>query len=205
VNHPKLILADEPTAALDKETGRDVVALFQRLASEEGTAVLIVTHDNRILDVADRILNMVDGRIVSDVAVEESIRICQFLSRCPVFSELTPAALSDVGESMTTEQYPSSSIIIRQGDPGDKFYLVKEGEVEVIVDDGVSRRVVATLGEGEFFGEAALITGEPRNATVASTHPVQLYALGKDDFENALGASASFREQLLAVFFQRQQ
>src|SRR6185436_13661671 len=57
-NRPKLILADEPTAALDKQSGRDVVDLLRKISREERTTILIVTHDNRILDVADRIVNM---------------------------------------------------------------------------------------------------------------------------------------------------
>lgn len=63
VAQPKLVLADEPTASLDSKTGRDVVAVIQRLAKEEGCSVLLVTHDSRILDIADRILHMEDGRI----------------------------------------------------------------------------------------------------------------------------------------------
>jgi putative ABC transport system ATP-binding protein len=61
VSHPKLVLADEPTAALDSKSGRDVVSLMQTLAKEQGCTILIVTHDNRILDVADRIVHMEDG------------------------------------------------------------------------------------------------------------------------------------------------
>lgn len=63
VNHPKLVLADEPTAALDSRSGRDVVELMQCLAKEQGCTILMVTHDNRILDIADRILHMEDGRL----------------------------------------------------------------------------------------------------------------------------------------------
>jgi len=63
VSHPKLVLADEPTAALDSKSGRDVVEIMQRLAKELGSTILIVTHDNRILDVADRIVEMEDGRL----------------------------------------------------------------------------------------------------------------------------------------------
>ncbi len=66
VNHPPLILADEPTAALDKQSGRDVVSLMQKLSREDNRTILMVTHDNRILDVADRIINLVDGRVESD-------------------------------------------------------------------------------------------------------------------------------------------
>lgn len=69
VNHPRLILADEPTAALDSKTGRDVVDLMQRLTREQGCSLLMVTHDNRILDIADRIVCMEDGQLVSKVLV----------------------------------------------------------------------------------------------------------------------------------------
>jgi putative ABC transport system ATP-binding protein len=65
VRQPKVVLADEPTAALDKTSGREVVELLQRLASEQGCAILLVTHDNRILDIADRILTLEDGKISS--------------------------------------------------------------------------------------------------------------------------------------------
>jgi putative ABC transport system ATP-binding protein len=64
VHHPKLVLADEPTAALDSKSGRDVVNLMQQLAKEQGCTILLVTHDNRILDIADRIVKMEDGYLV---------------------------------------------------------------------------------------------------------------------------------------------
>ncbi|MFM6756911.1 MAG: DevA family ABC transporter ATP-binding protein [Dolichospermum sp.] len=66
VSHPKIVLADEPTAALDKQSGRDVVELMQMLAKEQNCTILLVTHDNRILDIADRIVYMEDGQLKSD-------------------------------------------------------------------------------------------------------------------------------------------
>jgi putative ABC transport system ATP-binding protein len=63
VSHPKIVLADEPTAALDSQSGRDVVNLMQKLAKEQSCTILLVTHDNRILDVADRIVHMEDGKL----------------------------------------------------------------------------------------------------------------------------------------------
>ncbi|HEY9824399.1 MAG TPA: DevA family ABC transporter ATP-binding protein [Stenomitos sp.] len=63
VSAPQIVLADEPTAALDKQSGRDVVELMQKLAREQGCTILMVTHDNRILDIADRIIYMEDGRL----------------------------------------------------------------------------------------------------------------------------------------------
>jgi len=62
---PAMLLADEPTASLDKESGREVVEHMQRLAREQGTTILLVTHDNRILDVADRIVHLEDGELMS--------------------------------------------------------------------------------------------------------------------------------------------
>ncbi|MDS3860667.1 DevA family ABC transporter ATP-binding protein [Thermosynechococcaceae cyanobacterium BACA0444] len=72
-SRPKIVLADEPTAALDKKSGRDVVELMQTLAKEQGCTILIVTHDNRILDVADRIIYMEDGRLSQNTATTKSI------------------------------------------------------------------------------------------------------------------------------------
>ncbi|NHC34445.1 DevA family ABC transporter ATP-binding protein [Scytonema millei] len=66
VSHPKIVLADEPTAALDKKSGRDVVEIMQRLAKEQGCTILLVTHDNRILDIADRIVYMEDGCLANN-------------------------------------------------------------------------------------------------------------------------------------------
>lgn len=64
VGNPEIVFADEPTAALDKESGLQVVKLLKQLGAERGTTTLMVTHDNRILDMADRIITMDDGRIV---------------------------------------------------------------------------------------------------------------------------------------------
>jgi len=65
-NQPSLILADEPTAALDSHRGRQVMELFARVAHERGAGVIVVTHDHRALDVFDRTLEMEDGRIIGE-------------------------------------------------------------------------------------------------------------------------------------------
>ena len=64
---PKLLLADEPTSALDSITGREIVDLLKKLALEQACSVLMVTHDFRILDIADRLLKMEDGRLIPSV------------------------------------------------------------------------------------------------------------------------------------------
>lgn len=72
VSQPRLLLADEPTAALDSKSGRDVVEIMQQLAKEQDCTILLVTHDNRILDIADRIVHMEDGRLARDTALVNS-------------------------------------------------------------------------------------------------------------------------------------
>lgn len=203
-NRPSLILADEPTAALDKESGRDVVELLRRVAKEQGTTILLVTHDNRILDVADRIVNMVDGRVISNVVVDESAAISEFLQHCPLFASFSPRKLTEVADKMELERHPPGDVIIRQGDPGDKFYVIRQGKAEVLVHDGVRQQKLAELGEGDFFGEAALLSGEPRNATVRAIDNVELYVLGQEDFKQVIEASTSFREELRRALFERQ-
>jgi putative ABC transport system ATP-binding protein len=69
VSQPKLVLADEPTAALDSKSGRDVVEIMQHLAKQQDCTILLVTHDNRILDIADRIVHIEDGRLAADTVL----------------------------------------------------------------------------------------------------------------------------------------
>jgi putative ABC transport system ATP-binding protein len=74
VHNPKLIVCDEPTAALDGKTGQAVMQILRDIANDKNRAVLIVTHDNRIYHFADRILEMNDGRIVGDFTAAEFIQ-----------------------------------------------------------------------------------------------------------------------------------
>jgi putative ABC transport system ATP-binding protein len=199
VNRPRLVLADEPTAALDRDSTRAVVDLLKETTVEHGSAVVMVTHDHRIIEKADRLVHMVDGRIVSDVVLHDALRICEFLKTVDAFKELTPVQLTDVAERTTKRRFIAGDTIIREGDQGDDFFLISDGNADVIRQD----HEVATLGQGEFFGEAALITGEPRNATVVARTDLEAYVLGKSDFRAAVEASASFRDQLYRVYFLR--
>jgi putative ABC transport system ATP-binding protein len=199
VNQPKLILADEPTAALDRDSTMNVINLLKQTTIEYGAAVMMVTHDHRIIDSADRLVHMVDGRIMSDVVLHDALRICEFLRPIDLFKALTPRQLTDVAEHMKKRHYAAGETIIREGDPGEEFFLISDGEVEVVRAD----HEVARMGPGDFFGEVALISGEPRNATVVAEGEVDTYVLGKTDFQTALSTSQSFRDQLYRVYFMR--
>jgi putative ABC transport system ATP-binding protein len=206
VNRPKLILADEPTAALDKEASRIVVGLLKEMTTQEGCSVVMVTHDNRILELADRIVNMVDGTIRSDVVLRDALKICEFLRTVDLFKHLTPTEITNIAEKMKRRRYEKDQIIIREGDPGEEFFLIGEGLVDVTKTgaDGRAQRLVS-LEAGKFFGERALLVDEPRNATcAAASDRVEVFALGKADFRQAIDASPSFKDQVQSVYFQRQ-
>jgi putative ABC transport system ATP-binding protein len=213
-HRPKLILADEPTAALDKETGRTVVSLFQEMTRNEGCTVIMVTHDNRILDVADRIVHMVDGRIASDVVVKESTIICGYLAKGKVFEGLTPGTLTDIADRMRAERFKQGDVIIKEGDIGDKFYLIRQGSVDVFRQNpanGENQHIV-TLSDGEYFGEMALMPVAPnedgspvdplkRNATVVAKEDMVVYSLGKDHFQAVVRHISSFENQVRQTLF----
>jgi putative ABC transport system ATP-binding protein len=203
VNRPKMILADEPTAALDKDTGRQVVDTLYGFAKNAGCTIMIVTHDNRILDVADRIVTMVDGYVTSDVDVNESLTIVQFLKKCHVFENSTPTLLADVAGKMQRESHPAETVIIRQGDEGEKFYIVRSGKVDVLKEVDGKEEFLVQLGPGDFFGELALLKQAPRAATVRAVEDVELLTLSKEIFMDVVQKSASFDEQLRKVYFGR--
>jgi putative ABC transport system ATP-binding protein len=214
INEPRLILADEPTAALDEESGRTALGLLREMAGR-GSTSLIVTHDARILDKADRIVHMEYGHIASNIVVDERKFVRAALRKCAAFAPLLPEVLETVADSLLVgvhpdlpvpphyrqdkphfEVHPPDGVIIRQGDPGDKFYLIRRGEVRVIKDG----RQLLLLGKGEFFGDRALVTGEPRNATVQAVGEVELYTVGRDTFEKNLAICKPFINLVLDVF-----
>jgi putative ABC transport system ATP-binding protein len=198
-NRPLLVLADEPTAALDMHATRNVVSRLKDMTVENGSAILMVTHDHRIIELADRLVHMVDGRIVSDVVLNDALRICEFLKGVDTFKALTPSELTNIAEHVTRRHFEAGEVVIRAGEEGGELFLISEGEVEIDREG----HEVARLGPAEFFGELALLSGEPRNATVIATTPLDTYVLGKDDFRAAIEKSTTFREQLRRVYFQR--
>ena len=81
-NDPKVILADEPTASLDSERGLEVMRLLRKLSTEHGTAVLVVTHDTRMIGEVDRVIRLVDGQ-VADEAGASPLAEGQAMSKAP--------------------------------------------------------------------------------------------------------------------------
>jgi len=95
------------------------------------------------------------------------------------------------------ERYQTGQLVFRQNDPGDCAYFIRSGEVEVVrEEDG---KVLARLGAGEYFGEMALLSNKPRNATVRTAAPVELAVLGKKNFLNMLHILPATEEAILST------
>jgi putative ABC transport system ATP-binding protein len=200
IHQPQLILADEPTAALDAESGREVVTMFQEMACEHGCTILIVTHDNRILDVADRIVSMVDGNIRSSVLVRWNSTLCTILKEFAIFRDLTPNAISEVADMMELRKFKAGEVIVQQGEIGEEFFVLGKG----IVDVDVNGEQVNRLEEGGFFGEISLVQDQPRNATVRAKTDAACFVLSKDEFRKVMDSSQTFEEELRKAIFSRQ-
>jgi len=108
----------------------------------------------------------------------------EILATIPIFSFLGRADIDAVKDLFVEEVQQKGDVICRQGDEGDKFYIVLDGELEVLASDGQQQRLAATLKRGDFFGEMALLQGGKRTATVQATRRVRLVWLDRTSFNS---------------------
>jgi hypothetical protein len=119
------------------------------------------------------------------------------------FPRLTEAQLAGLNSNLETVQVDAGELVIRQGDPADKFYILSKGEVEIVQEAGGRPIVVNRLSQGQFFGEVGLLTGAPRNASVRAVTRCELLALSRDTFRAVIGNSAPTAQDFAQVLAQR--
>jgi voltage-gated potassium channel len=112
----------------------------------------------------------------------EFLRTWDLVAKVPFFNNVGASAIADVARLLRPRDYPARAVIVRRGERGDCMYFIASGEVEVRL-----RPATVRLGPGEFFGEIALLTGGPRNATIVATQPCTLLTLDIVDFRQLLG------------------
>jgi hypothetical protein len=127
-----------------------------------------------------------------DRAAHVPVERLELLGANPIFAPLPEPTLERLADALEAVRAATGQEVVRQGEPGDLFYLVKDGTLDVYVDG----RKVQTLGPGESFGEIALLRNVPRTATVRAQSDAELYALGRRDF---LGAVTGFAPSLSAA------
>jgi CRP-like cAMP-binding protein len=126
------------------------------------------------------------------------------LHNVPLFSQLSPADLQRVEEVARERVYPKNSVILFEDDPGDSLFVVKQGQVKVVLIGEDGREVIlSVLGEGQFFGEMALLDDEPRSAHVIAMEDATLVVLRREDFQGILLQSPALALALLRELTRR--
>jgi ABC-type lipoprotein export system ATPase subunit len=184
-NDPPILLADEPTGNLDSKTAEVIFKMFEDLA-RQGKTVIMVTHDSSLARRVSRTLLIVDGEIVNE-----------FVARA--LPQLNQQQLLDVTHELEPMVFAPGETIMKEGELGDRFYVVTKGRAEVALKrPGGSDVVVMRPGPGEYFGEVELIRNSRNIATVRALadSPVELVALDRDAFSEVLSGSEATRDAL---------
>jgi ABC-type lipoprotein export system ATPase subunit/CRP-like cAMP-binding protein len=191
-NDPPLLVADEPTGNLDSRTAEKIFSLFENLVAA-GTTVLMVTHDSDLARRVNRTILISDGEVVNEYLVQ-------------ALSTLTQDQLVEISRNIKPQIFQPESAIIRQGEKGDKFYILLSGKADVFINTpGGSEVQVNQLKPGQYFGEMALLGGGVRAATVKASQegPVSVVALNEKSFNSLINDSRSLREELMSLVERR--
>ena len=127
------------------------------------------------------------------------IRELELLRAIPLFKPLPAPAIDQLASSLIPVHATAGGEIVRQGESGDRFYVIASGEVDVFIDG----RHISTLGPGEHFGEIALLRDVARTATVKARTDTELYALERDEFLSAVTGHAASAEAADAIVSSR--
>jgi ATP-binding cassette subfamily B protein len=226
---PEILLLDEATSVLDPADELAVGRLIRSLA--KGRTLISVTHRLSTTADADHIFVFDEGRIVEQGSHYELIAAngayaglwrkqagftfsadgthvdvdAQRLKAFPILETLDGDQLADLAPFFATDTFPPGRDIVRQNDPGDKFYIIARGKVEVwkTEEQSGSTRRVAVLQDGDFFGEITLITGFPRTATVRTVTSCTCISLTRGQFNKMLERFPDLRRRVSEVALQR--
>lgn len=126
------------------------------------------------------------------------------LKNIALFSDLDDDELEVLQKAAVVKTFPKNTILFSEGDPSDSFYVVKKGKVNVGINDEEGREIILSmLGPGEYFGEMALLDGEPRCAFVMTKEKTQLFIISKKNFQTLLISNPEIMFKLLKGLQQR--
>jgi ATP-binding cassette subfamily B protein len=230
IGNPAVLILDEATSALDPEAEAAINATLRRLSA--GRTVISATHRLAAIQHVDQIIVFDRGRIVergSHAALlaeqgvyaqlweqQSGFTISQDgltaavtadrLRAIGLFEQLDQALLEILAGQFLTERLGGGKLVFEERDPGDTFYIIVRGSVDVLVrDTGGAERWLATLQDGDFFGEMALLMDIPRTASVRTRTPSTLLTLDRERFLNLLNTNPALRSILESTSGARQQ
>ena len=225
---PAILILDEATSALDPATEAAVNSTLEEVARNR--TVLAVTHRLASAVHADCIFVMDNGHVAEFGRHDELLRrngiyaglwqkqagftlssegtqakvTAERLKAIPLFADLDLPFLATLAHDFVTERIVADRIVIQEGDPGDRFYVIVRGKVAVSKRDvaGVDHRL-AVLADGDHVGEMALLRDEPRSATVKTLTDTMFLILERDRFAELLRQTPQLRESLMLKYEER--
>ncbi len=216
VGDPRLLVLDEITSALDPSTeaeinaliesfrgARTIVTVTHRLASAANADVIVVFRDGRVAETGTHGELLAHGGLYAEMWEKQRGFVLSGdgfqarveagrLSKLPFFRGMPAEQLDSMSDLFVTEKYESGHRIVRENDPGDKFYIIVRGRVAV--EKGGVR--VAVLEDGDYFGEIALLRDIPRTADIVALAPTVLLSLRREELLELTAAYPSIREAL---------
>jgi len=139
--------------------------------------------------------------IVVAAAMQKRDRYKTFLSKVPILESLTEMEIMTLADSLAEETYPNEGVICEQGDEGQYFYIILQGSASCFQVDAQGKEVlVASLSEGMYFGEIALLTSKPRQATVRAKGPLKVLAIDRATFTRVFGSMDEIMKRNMEVY-----
>ncbi|MBM3505555.1 MAG: ATP-binding cassette domain-containing protein [Alphaproteobacteria bacterium] len=227
VRDPAILLLDEATSALDAATETAVNQTLRRLATTR--TVIQATHRLKNVSYVDRLFVFDQGRLIEQGSHAELLAVggryaamwrrqdgvtltdddeaevsVTYLTTIPLFQSLEARLLEPIANAFRTEHLGPGQEVVRQGEAGEKFYIVARGKLEVTAlnETGQSRHI-AYLEDGDHFGEMALIESSARTATVAAVEPTILLSLRRRHFQKLLELAPALRDAILKISAER--
>lgn len=219
LRNPAILILDEATSALDAGTeaeiletlasvvkSRTTITITHRLVMAAMADIIVVLEGGKVAEVGPHRQLVKSGGLYQRLYEEQTgkpqaagrpeVDLETALKKIPLFGKLSEAAVDSLAGKLVLERHGEGSPVVRQGDAGDKLFVIRSGGADVLVNDGHNERRVNTLQAGDYFGEYALLAKDRRSATVMATSPMEVWALSKDDFDALLKKETSLKRQV---------
>jgi|SRR3989339_566552 len=131
-----------------------------------------------------------------DQGQKTDFSILPILQKIPLFEKLNASEHADIISKIQLQYYPANYEIFHEGDTADAIYIIKKGLIQVSKGEGTAKENFAALGEGDFFGEMALMSDVPRSATVETIEESEIFILKSQDFFNLVQKSPDMAYKL---------